>query len=257
MNLNIGLVQCDIVWENTAVNLGLIGNVLNEIKPDVDLIVLPELFHCGFTMKTQENAQGDNEEVLIWMQQWATDLGATLMGSVAVGSGSGYTNRLYIVSSKKVYWYDKRHLFSMGGEHQNYQAGNRRIIVKVKGWKICPLICYDLRFPVWSRNDCNYDMLIYVANWPAVRSDVWNTLLKARAIENQSYVVAVNRVGQDTSNSYQGESQVVDAKGKQLIKLNDKAQVAYVSLDKQILEDFRLRFPVLNDRDMFSVNNCL
>jgi len=256
MNLNIAIVQCDIVWEDTAVNLGLIGDALNDINADVDLIILPEMFHCGFTMKPQVNAQGERSEVLIWMQQWATRLDVTLMGSVVVKVDSGYVNRLYVVSSQKVEWYDKRHLFTMGGEHENYQPGSQRIIVDVKGWKICPLICYDLRFPVWSRNDCNYDVLVYVANWPAARRDVWNTLLKARAIENQSYVVGVNRVGKDSSNRYAGDSQVIDAKGKHLIILNDKVQIAYVSLGMLELSAFRHKFPVLNDRDEFSVSVC-
>jgi len=255
MDLNIAIVQCDIVWEDTAKNLGLLNEALGDIHSNVDLVVLPEMFHCGFTMKPHNNAEGEDQEVLNWMKQWATRIGATVMGSVVVKVESGFVNRLYCVSSQEVECYDKRHLFTMGGEHKYYQKGNERIIVELKGWKICPLICYDLRFPVWSRNDCNYDVLVYVANWPAARRDVWNTLLKARAIENQSYVVGVNRVGHDSSNTYAGDSQVIDAKGQYLTILNEEVQIAYVTLDRSSLSAFRRKFPVLDDRDCFSVSS--
>ena len=256
MNLSVAIVQCDIVWENTVSNLHIIGNLLKGIKKEVDLIVLPEMFHCGFSMNPSRNAQKNGGEVLVWMKQMATQLGVTVIGSVVVELDSSFVNRLYVVSSEKVQWYDKRHLFTMGGEHKKYLPGNKRIVVDVKGWRICPLICYDLRFPVWSRNDSDYDVLIYVANWPAARRDVWNALLKARAIENQSFVVGVNRVGKDHSNNYVGDSQVINAKGQNLLHLNNKVQIAYVALGQDELYSFRKKFPVLDDRDDFDISVC-
>jgi len=256
MKLNVAIVQCDIVWENSEVNLKQIGHTLNNIKHVVDLIVLPEMFHCGFTMQPERSAQVDGGEVLSWMKRQAGKLNATIMGSVVTQVGKDYVNRLYVVSSNQVQWYDKRHLFTMGQEHKYYKPGKERKVIEVKGWKICPLICYDLRFPVWSRNDCNYDALVYVANWPASRRDVWNTLLKARAIENQCFVLGVNRVGNDVANAYVGDSQVIDAKGIPLVALDDQAQIAYVTLDKNELENFRAKFPVLKDRDVFNVSDC-
>ncbi len=191
--LKIVIVQQDIVWEDGEANLLHLNKLLNDIKEQVDLVILPEMFHCGFTMEPNKVVQNESSEVLVWMRGKARELGAHIMGSVVFEEGDGFYNRLYVYSPEGEFkFYNKRHLFGIGGEGEKYKQGNERLIVELKGFKICPLICYDLRFPVWSRNDVGYDLLVYVANWPKSRKNVWSTLLKARAIENQCYVVGVN-----------------------------------------------------------------
>ncbi|WP_430815871.1 amidohydrolase [Carboxylicivirga sp. RSCT41] len=254
MDLKVAVVQFDIIWEDTEANLSYLTNQFEKLDADTDLVVLPEMFHCGFSMSAQKNVQEDGGDVLQWMRQMSTRYSIALIGSVVVGTDGGVTNRLYVVEGDKVASYDKRHLFTMGGEHLYYQKGTERIIVEVKGWRLCPLICYDLRFPVWSRNQGEeYDALIYVANWPASRIDVWNTLLKARAIENQSYVIGVNRIGKDKSLEYNGSSQVIDARGNALMNTGDNNVIAYVLLDKVELARFRSVFPVLKDADRYEL----
>jgi predicted amidohydrolase len=252
MDLKVAIVQFDIVWEDTVANLSYLANIFSSIEKDTDLVVLPEMFHCGFSMTTERNAQKNGGEVLEWMKTMSNKHGLALMGSAAVELNEGMVNRLYVVDGDRCFSYDKRHLFTMGGEHLHYKQGVDRLIVELKGWRLCPLICYDLRFPVWSRNKGEeYDVLLYLANWPAIRIDVWDTLLKARAIENQSYVVGVNRIGKDKSLDYNGHSKVFDAKGKVMIDLEDNNVIAYVVLSKTDLQQFRVKFPVLNDADGF------
>lgn len=255
MDLKVAVVQFDIKWEDTEGNIKYLTNCLKDLSSDTDLVVLPEMFHCGFSMSTQNTAQKERGQVLQWMQSVAQLHDVTIMGSVVVDKGNGVVNRLYVVDGEKVSWYDKRHLFTMGGEHLHYKKGQNRLIVNVKGWKICPLICYDLRFPVWSRNkgEDEYHLLIYVANWPESRIGVWDILLKARAIENQSYVIGVNRIGNDKSLTYNGHSQVIDAKGSIQLDMGDNNAIAYVVLKKIELMQFRAKFPVLNDGDLFEI----
>ncbi|MBK3519551.1 amidohydrolase [Carboxylicivirga marina] len=256
MDLKIALVQYDIIWEDTQANLSYLSNVLKSISKDTDIVVLPEMFHSGFSMSPKGNAQVDGGEVLSWMKSMSDLNNVCIIGSVIVETNKGYVNRLYVVNGGKVSSYDKRHLFTMGDEHKHYLKGDERIVVEIKGWKLCPLICYDLRFPVWSRNIGEaYDVLLYVANWPASRGDVWDVLLKARAIENQSYVIGVNRIGCDKTITYDGRSQVVDAKGSELINMGANEGVAYVELKKDVLMKFRECFPVLRDGDEFHINN--
>lgn len=253
-NLKIALIQFDIQWEDTSANLNFLTREFEYMKQDVDLVVLPEMFHCGFSMTPTNCAQKNGGVVLPWMQKMSAEYNFALIGSVVVAEGDHFYNRLYYVNGDEVKWYNKRHLFTMGGEDEFYTRGDERIIIELKGWKLCPLICYDLRFPVWSRNTKEaYDVLMYVANWPAPRRDVWNCLLKARALENQCYVVGVNRIGTDVSNCYKGDTQLIDAKGCVMINLNEKADIAYVDLEKEALEEFRNKFPVLLDGDEYLV----
>lgn len=253
--LHVTIVQQNIIWENTEENLNHLDSLLIGIKESTELLILPEMFHCGFTMNPEKVAQSEDGSVIRWMKDKAQSLQLHLMGSVVYTDGECYFNRLYVFDpSGNSTYYDKRHLFSIGGEGEHYKAGIKRIIVNVKGWRICPLICYDLRFPVWSRNCDDYDLLVYVANWPKSRREVWSTLLKARAIENQSYVIGVNRVGNDMSNEYSGDSVVLNAKGHKVCEiLPDKESVTYSSLDLSDLSNFRIKFPVWKDQDGFEL----
>lgn len=255
MNLKVAIVQFDIAWEDTPRNIAYLNKNLDSIDADTDLVILPEMFHCGFSMEPKKNAQKDGGEVLDWMKNFSQKKSVAIIGSIIVEQDQKYFNRLFFVDKQSVKYYDKRHLFSMGGEHLHYEKGVERLVVNVKGWNICPMICYDLRFPVWSRNyKCAYDVLVYVANWPSSRSVVWNTLLKARAIENQSFVIGVNRIGRDSVCQYVGESQVVNAKGEVELNSLDENIIKYKVLNKNELNAFRKAFPVLNDADDFNVN---
>ncbi|MBS2213207.1 amidohydrolase [Carboxylicivirga mesophila] len=255
MNIKIALLQFDIAWEDTGYNLKYLTKALMNLEEDTDVLILPEMFHCGFSMAPENNDQVDGGEVLEWMKNTANELGIAIMGSAIVQVQNKYFNRLYVVHDGTVNWYDKRHLFTMGEEHMHYQRGLERLIIEVKGWRICPLICYDLRFPVWSRNTGHYyDVLVYVANWPAARRDVWNTLLKARAIENQSYVIGVNRIGKDNQLEYAGDSQAINARGQVALNCGDQEGLFYVILNRVELDVFRTKFPVLGDADEFSLN---
>ena len=259
VNMNIlkaALVQQDIFWEDEEKNLSHLDDMLSQIDTKVDLIVLPEMFHSGFTMHPQRVAQSMSGKVIQWMKIKAQELDACIMGSVVFTSEGDFFNRLFVFYPDGNYqYYNKRHLFSMGGEDLHYKKGEERLIIKYKGWRICPLVCYDLRFPVWSRNQDDYDILIYVANWPKVRRKVWSILLHARAIENQSYVIGVNCVGKDFKNEYSGDSVVFDAKGNAICELTEEEEVIeVVELDKEQLDVFRMKFPVGNDADDFHID---
>lgn len=254
-DLSVAIIQFDIIWENSTANIKKLDEMLKGLKKEVDLLILPEMFHCGFSMSPQKVAQKDGGVVLAWMKDMAKKYALSLMGSVAVNEGDDFYNRLYVVGKNSIEYYDKRHLFTMGNEHLNYKAGKKKLIIEIEGWKICPLICYDLRFPVWSRNENDYDALVYVANWPAARKNVWNCLLKARALENQSYVLAVNRIGKDINCNYDGESQIINPRGEVLVNVEGNAGIAYVSLSRIELASFRKQFPVLDDGDDFVINN--
>lgn len=256
--LNVAVFQFDLVWENPAENRVLIDEMLLETRDTTDVVFLPEMFTTGFSMNIKEMAETVGGETVDWMKVRSRELDVAICGSLIIKENQQYFNRiLFVEPSGKVSFYNKRHLFSMGNENQYFQAGTERLIVDYKGWRICPLICYDLRFPVWSRNRNEYDLLVYSANWPGVRSDVWNTLLKARAIENQCYVVGVNRVGADKMGiDYLGESQVVDAKGHLLAKTrSNTTEILSTSLSYDDLINFRTKFPVLNDADDFNLIN--
>jgi predicted amidohydrolase len=254
--LSIALVQADLHWENVTANLATFEEKLATLSEPVDMIVLPEMFNTGFTMDTAL-AEPMNLTTTRWMKQIAKQHNALVVGSFAVSEGGRFFNRLLCVRPDGTYAQcDKRHLFRMGEEHNHYTAGNMRMTIEWKGWKICPLVCYDLRFPVWSRNlqSNPYDILLYVANWPARRAHAWSTLLQARAIENQCYVVGVNRVGTDGNGlEYRGGSVVLDYLGEPLTMLTDQETEKIVHISKADLSAYRRSFPALSDADDFEI----
>ena len=255
--LKVSLVQVELVWGNVEENLKRISNLLLPLKNQTDLIILPEMFSSGFMMENKNQISPKAKTTIDWMKNQAGNLDAVLLGSIIVEEKGEYFNRLYCVDAEKILCsYDKRHLFRMGEEHHHFSNGTDRVIFKLGKWRICPLVCYDLRFPVWSRNQNEYDVLLYVANWPEARRDVWNTLLKARAIENQSFVVGVNRIGSDGLGlSYAGDSTLFDAKGKILGKCtNHKEEIITIQLKLDELNEFRRKFPVHLDADSFQIS---
>lgn len=254
-NLEVTLIQSPLFWEDKASNLAQFEDYFKSIEKS-DLIVLPEMFNSGFTMNSQKVAEKQEGETLAWMQFWAKEKNTCICGSFVIEENENYYNRLFWVFPEGNFeHYNKRHLFRMANEHHFYTAGKERLIVHVKGWKICPLICYDLRFPVYSRRKNDYDCLIYVANWPAVRSGAWKTLLEARAIENQVYCIGVNRIGTDDNGiAYSGDSAVIDAKGVVLQQLKtNESGIIRCTLDWQDLNEFREKFPVHLDADSFEI----
>ena len=255
--LKIAVLQFDLIWEDVHANLAKIDQMLEQLPQETAIVFLPEMFSTGFTMNAAKVAESMTGETIKWLKQRSAEYNTAICGSLVIQEEEKFYNRLIFVEpSGKVSCYDKRHLFTMAGEEGCYTRGENRLIVEYKGWRICPLICYDLRFPVWSRNLKNYDLLVYVANWPEQRSLVWNTLLKARAIENQSYVVGVNRVGADGNKiTYSGQSQIVDAKGIEMVIGREYSEeVVFAELSHPKLEQFRRKFPVLDDADSYSIN---
>lgn len=254
--LNILLLQSDIIWKDTGANLKKLDNLLKSADQPVDLIILPEMFNTGFITSPEEIIDYKPDDVISWLHYQARNNKCCIAGSIIFIENDKYFNRLLCVHANgSVDKYDKRHLFRMAGEEKKYAAGNSRTITTIKGWQICWQICYDLRFPVWSRNKGDYDVLVYVACWPAQRSDVWNTLLKARAIENQSFVIGVNRVGEDGNKiTYIGESMVIGPKGNLLTEITIyEEKLIFYSLSYNELTDFRTKFPVLKDADKFNI----
>lgn len=252
-NLTIALIQTSLIWENPEKNMSLFANKIESVSSNVDVIVLPEMFTTGFTMSPEHISDKHNKETVNWMQRMALKSASAIVGSIVYLEGSTYYNRLLFVKPDgSIFSYDKRHTFTLAGEHEKYTAGNKLLIADYKGFKICPLICYDLRFPVWSRNTSEYDVLLYVANWPKPRVHAWDTLLKARAIENMAYCVGVNRIGTDANGlSYSGHSSVYDAMGNQLA-FSDKEEILEVPLFKSHIVKTRNKLPFLKDRDTFS-----
>lgn len=254
--LNVALIQTQLVWENPEHNRRDILHKVNAITQPVDLIVLPEMFTSGFTMHPSHVAETMQGETISWMKDLAAKKQVAITGSLVIKEHDNYYNRMVFVHPEgKLEHYDKRHTFTLAGEDKVYTAGSTKIIVDFKGWKICPLVCYDLRFPVWARNVEAYDLLIYVANWPSVRMVAWDTLLKARAIENMSYCVGVNRVGTDANNhEYSGHSAVYDMMGERMDSLPyDLEATEIVSLNKEAIQSNRTKFNFLEDRDQFSI----
>lgn len=255
--LKVTLIQTHLAWLNPAINRQQFTQRMTTLAGQTDLIVLPEMFTTGFTMEPEQAAESADGPTLEWMQQQAAQLRAALVGSVAVAHGGHFYNRLYWVQPDGVvHTYDKRHLFRMAGEHQCYAPGVKPLLVEWRGWRICPLVCYDLRFPVWSRRRAglDYDVLLYVANWPAARRLVWQTLLSARAIENASYCIGVNCVGIDGKGvHYSGDSAALNFKGEVLQSAGDAEWQATVTLDAGMLVQFREKFPVHLDADKFQL----
>jgi predicted amidohydrolase len=254
--LNITIVQPDIIWEDPHVNLERYTEMLAPVER-TDIIVLPEMFTTGFSMQPEKLKESMDGSSVRWMKKLAREKESVITGSLIIEDAGKVFNRLvWVFPDEKIKTYDKRHLFTMGEENEHYSAGTEKLIVEYKSWRFCPLICYDLRFPVWSRNTENYDVLLYVANWPAVRHDVWRTLLQARAIENQSYCIGVNRIGKDGSGiEHNGDSCMIDARGNAKF-MGSKEQVTSFEISLDELKKFREKFPVLNDRDEFSLGRA-
>lgn len=254
--LKIALIQSDLVWESPKQNRWNFSEKITAISQQADLIILPEMFTTGFTMNAIALAETMQGETVSWMLEMAKKSNAAIIGSLIIVEEKKYYNRLLFVHPEgKIETYDKRHTFTLAGEDKVYTAGNKKIIVAYKGWKICPLVCYDLRFPVWARNTENYDVLLYVANWPKPRITAWDALLKARAIENMSYCVGVNRVGLDINNyEYIGSSAVYDVLGKQISNIAlGKEKTEIIVLDKNHIKKYRDRLQFLGDKDGFSL----
>lgn len=243
------ILQNDILWADPAGNIRKADAAIPS-SPDADLYILPEMFSTGFCTSPEGIAESDGA-TLEWMKKKAAQCGAAIAGSVAIKEDGNFYNRFYFVKPDgDVVSYDKKHLFTYGKEHESFTAGDRRVIVEYLGVRILLEICYDLRFPVWSRNRGDYDMIIYVASWPASRISAWNSLLVARAVENQCYVAGVNRVGTDPSDSYSGGSVIVDPYGNVIAKCQDWIEsCSEAEIDMELLEAFRRKFPVLNDAD--------
>jgi omega-amidase len=258
MSFRISLVQQPLAWADPDANRAHFASVLAPLAGRTDLVILPEMFNTGFTMKPEELAEPAHGPTREWLLAQARQLDAAVGGSVATHDNGRYYNRFMIaLPGGLTYWYDKRHLFRMGAEHRHYAAGSHALIVEWRGARLCPLVCYDLRFPVWSRRrpELDYDVVIYAANWPAARRFAWNTLLRARAIENQAYCVGVNRIGDDGLGiAHAGESAVLDFTGQPLLELHEQAMVATVPVDIEAVRGWRDKFPAHLDADAFSLN---
>ena len=253
-NLKISLLQLNLIWEDSNENLKAIGKQLPFIRKDTDIVVLPEMFNTGFSMHSERLAQTMEGEVMEILKVWAKQYDFAFIGSFICEEESHFYNRLVFVEpSGKIQYYDKRHLFRMANENDYFKGGETRLIVNYKGWNILPMVCYDLRFPIWSRNTEDFDILLYAANWPTPRINAWDALLKARAIENMAYCIGVNRVGADgLGHNYPGHSSLYDPLGE-LISLSKKEEVLIVDVVKNEIDLLRNKLPFLNDRDRFSL----
>ena len=259
--LTITGIQTDLFWEDKKANLEMLEKKINSIKEKTEIIVLPEMFSTGFSMQPEKLAETMEGETVQWMKRIATEKKIILTGSAIIEDGGHYYNRLiWMLPNGEYGTYDKRHRFAYADEDEHYTAGTRRLIASVKGWKINLLVCYDLRFPVWARQqaqeELEYDLLIYVANWPERRINAWKTLLQARAIENQCYVVGVNRTGNDGKNIYySGESMVINALGEILYHKAHEEDVFTITLQRDSLEEIRNKFPFWQSADAFTIIN--
>ena len=257
--LTITTIQSDLLWEERAANCRLLEQKIIALAEKTEIVVLPEMFSTGFSMNTSlaETMEGETME---WMKRVSEENGVIITGSLLIKEGDNFFNRLiWMLPNGQYGQYDKRHLFAFGEEDKHFSAGNKRLIASVKGWRINLIVCYDLRFPVWARQQIKeeateYDVLVCVANWPERRSHAWKTLLCARAIENQCYVIGVNRVGSDGNNIYySGNSLVIDPLGQVLYHMADEEDVFTITLQKEKLEEVRAKFPFWRDGDNFTI----
>lgn len=252
-NLKVTMVQSVLHWRNPAANRDMFAEKLHTLVGQTNLVVLPEMFSTGFTMAARDNAESMDGPTVAWMSQQAERIGAVVAGSLIIEEAGHYFNRLvWMRPDGSFEHYDKRHLFRMADEHLHYTAGERRVIVELLGWRVLLQVCYDLRFPVWSRNRNDYDLALYVANWPERRAHHWRTLALARAIENLAYVVVVNRVGEDgNAIAYSGDSMAIDPQGRALAHLAYAESIQTLSLEKELMTAYRHRFPADHDADGF------
>lgn len=269
-SLTITTIQSHLHWQDKAANLKMFEEKIDSIKEKTELVVLPEMFSTGFVMKPEQLAETMDGDTVQWMKRVAAKRRIILTGSIIIrephqdieNTPVHYYNRLiWMLPNGEYGYYDKRHRFAFAGEDQNYTAGTKRLIASVKGWKVNLLVCYDLRFPVWSRqsaverDELEYDLLIYVANWPEQRNHAWKTLLQARAIENQCYVIGVNRVGKDGMSLYHsGDSMIIDPLGEILYHKKDEENIFTITINKDSLQNVRDKFPFWKDRDQFTIH---
>jgi predicted amidohydrolase len=256
-HLKIALIQADLVWQNAKQNLINFSEKIKNITETVDLIVLPEMFTTGFSMQPQKNAEYMIGDTVKWMQQIASEKNTAICGSIIISENKNFYNRFIFVHPEgKIEYYNKRHLFTLAGEHTVYTSGKEKNIIEYKEWKICPLVCYDLRFPVWSRNVEEYDVLIYVANWPKPRVFAWDTLLKARSIENMCYTIGVNRVGTDANKlEYNGHTAAYNCLGEQIAQtIENSEDIIIATLEKNHISEIRTKLNFLSDKDVFEIN---
>lgn len=258
-NLRVSMIQSHIIWEDRDENLGYYGELLRRVSGKTDLAVLPETFTTGFSMNIEKLADTMEGKTVATIKSWATKYKTAVTGSFIVKEGDKYYNRAFFLTPDgQEYYYDKRHLFRMSGEDNYFSPGTRQTIVHYKNWNICLQVCYDLRFPVWSRNINNgYDLLIYVANWPETRKKVWRALLQARALENMAYVCGVNRVGIDGKGFvYRGDSMIYTPKGKKLADCGKREEVTRTcTLHKEEVDELRAKFPAWRDADTFEIKS--
>ena len=254
--LNIVAIQANLTWGNPEKNRLYFEQVINKLTSNTNLVVLPEMFSTGFTMKPSSVSETMNGATVSWMINMAKTHDIGIIGSMVIQENNQYFNRaIFVHPSGHLEIYDKRHLFSLAGEDRQYTPGTNRIVIQFKGWRICPFICYDLRFPVWSRNTDNYDVLLFMANWPIPRIDAWDTLLKARAIENMSYCIGVNRIGEDENGyQYNGHTSAYNFLGEKVASTAEgKEDVLHCEISKTKLDEFRQKLNFLKDQDSFKI----
>jgi predicted amidohydrolase len=256
-SMKVAIIQSSLVWESPSDNRINLEAKITEIKASVELIVLPEMFSTGFSMSASKIAETMQGETVLWMQTLAKSQNCAIAGSLIISKEDNFYNRLlFVCPTGEIQYYDKRHLFTLAGEDKVYTAGSKKQIVEYLGWKICLQVCYDLRFPVFVRNVENYDLLLYVANWPKVRINAWDILLKARAVENLCYTIGVNRIGVDANNhQYNGHSQVVDYLGNYILEPRENEGVFIVTLDKNNMHETRKKMDFLRDKDKFEIQD--
>jgi predicted amidohydrolase len=260
-NLDISFIQSNLFWESTDLNLEHFDSLIDKINVESQIIILPEMFNTAFSINPEKCAETIDGKTINWMKHQASKKNAVIAGSLLINQNSRYYNRfIWMQPDGNYQYYDKRHLFRMSDEFKIFNQGSKRTIVEIDGWKANLNICYDLRFPVWTKNTFNegkyeYDIIINVANWPASRSYVWQTLLKARAIENQCYVIGVNRIGDDGFGTpHSGDSMALDPYGNEIIRATPYEEGVYsISLSKELLDDFRAKFTIGYDWDKFNI----
>ena len=254
-DFKISLVQTSLIWQQASANCDHISNMLEQNVAETDLIVLPEMFNSGFTLDATKVAETMDGDTVDWMKQLATKQNAAITGSLVINeNGHNYNRMVFAYPDGNLEWYDKRHLFRMAKEQDRYSAGNKRVIVNWRDWKIALYVCYDLRFPVWCRNQNDTDLMLYIASWPGVRSYPWQTLIRARAMENLCYVCGVNRIGTDANGiDYQGDSAIIDMAGNDVCQLANEDVIHTVTLSGEELLRFRQKFPAHLDADQFNI----
>lgn len=256
MNLTISALQYDIMWENPKENLLKLDKLILDVPNNSDVILLPEMFTTGFSMNTEEMAESMDGSTVNWMRGKAKTLNKVIAGSIIIEDDSKYRNRfLWVEPNGSIQYYDKRHSFGLGGEDEHFTNGNKRVVIKYKNWKIFPIICYDLRFPEWIKNNLDYDIIINVANWPVERSEHWKSFLNARAIENQAYVVGLNRIGIDEMDrNYIGDSAIINFDGNAMQRLGNIEGIMNAKFTKNPLDNYRSQFPFLKDQDSYHID---